>query len=89
MAAQAVCHMPLGRISAHTTSNVGVIECDGATNVVPGTCWLSGECRSTSLERARAERLAKDISGWSEDLFGALNAEPPEFDGYDVLKEAA
>ncbi len=40
-------------------------------------------------ERARAERLAKDISGWSEDLFGELNAEPTEFDGYDVLKEPA
>ena len=40
-------------------------------------------------ERARAERLAKDISGCSEDLFGELNAEPTEFDGYDVLKETA
>ena len=40
-------------------------------------------------ERARAVRLAKDISGWSEDLFGELNAEPTEFDGYDVLKETA
>ena len=40
-------------------------------------------------ERARAERLAKDISGWSEDLFGELNAEPTEFDGYDVRKETA
>ena len=40
-------------------------------------------------ERARAERLAKDISGWSEDLFGELNAEPTKFDGYDVLKETA
>ena len=40
-------------------------------------------------ERARAERLAKDISGWSEDLFGELNAEPTAFDGYDVLKETA
>ena len=40
-------------------------------------------------ERDRAERLAKDISGWSEDLFGELNAEPTEFDGYDVLKETA
>ena len=26
-------------------------------------------------ERARAERLKKNISGWSEDLFGALDAE--------------
>ena len=40
-------------------------------------------------ERARAERLAKDISGWNEDLFGELNAEPTAFDGYDVLKETA
>ena len=40
-------------------------------------------------ERARAERLVKDISGWSEDLFGELNAEPTAFDGYDVLKETA
>ena len=40
-------------------------------------------------ERARAERLAKDISGWSVDLFGDLNAVPTEFDGYDVLKETA
>ena len=40
-------------------------------------------------ERARAERLAKDISGWSEDLFGELNAKPTAFDGYDVLKETA
>ena len=44
---------------------------------------------SKQRERARAERLAKDISGWSEDLFGELNAEPTEFDGYDVLKETA
>ena len=27
-------------------------------------------------ERARAERLKKNISGWSEDLFGGLTAEP-------------
>ena len=40
-------------------------------------------------ERARAERLKKNISGWSEDLFGELNAEPTAFDGYDVLKETA
>ena len=27
-------------------------------------------------ERARSERMAKDISGWSADLFGELTAEP-------------
>ena len=40
-------------------------------------------------ERARAERLAKDISGWSADLFGELTAEPTQFDGYETLSEKA
>ncbi len=40
-------------------------------------------------ERARAERLAKDISGWSADLFGELAAAPTVFDGYDTLREDA
>ena len=40
-------------------------------------------------ERARSERMAKDISGWSADLFGELTAEPTRFDGYDTLSEAA
>ena len=37
--------------------------------------------------RARAERLAKDISGWSEDLFGELTAEPTKFTGYTTLED--
>ena len=40
-------------------------------------------------ERARSERMAKDISGWSADLFGELTAEPTRFDGYDTLSEDA
>ncbi|MGN0984752.1 MAG: alanine--tRNA ligase, partial [Gemmiger sp.] len=40
-------------------------------------------------ERARAERLAKDISGWSADLFGELDAAPTVFDGYETLQEQA
>ena len=38
-------------------------------------------------ERARAERLKKNISGWSEDLFGALDAEPTVFTGYETLSD--
>ena len=36
-------------------------------------------------ERARAERLKKNISGWSADLFGELTAAPTVFTGYDTL----
>ena len=38
-------------------------------------------------ERARAERLKKNISGWSEDLFGALDAESTVFTGYETLND--
>ena len=38
-------------------------------------------------ERARAERLKKNISGWSADLFGSLDAAPTVFTGYDTLTD--
>ena len=38
-------------------------------------------------ERARAERLKKNISGWSADLFGTLDAAPTVFTGYDTLED--
>ena len=38
-------------------------------------------------ERARAERLKKNISGWSEDLFGGLTGEPTVFTGYETLND--
>ena len=39
-------------------------------------------------ERARAERLKKNISGWSADLFGSLDAAPTVFTGYDTLTDS-
>ena len=38
-------------------------------------------------ERARAERLKKNISGWSADLFGELTVAPTVFTGYDTLTD--
>ncbi|HJB20557.1 MAG TPA: alanine--tRNA ligase, partial [Candidatus Fournierella merdavium] len=38
-------------------------------------------------EKARQDRLSRDISGWSADLFGELNAAPTVFTGYDVLED--
>ena len=38
-------------------------------------------------ERARAERLKKNIYGWSEDLFGGLTVEPTVFTGYETLND--
>ncbi len=65
MAADALARMTLGRLDSHTTANVGIISGGGATNVVPESCTLSGECRSLSTARADAVR---------EDITQALNA---------------
>lgn len=37
-------------------------------------------------DKARKDRLSRDISGWAADLFGELEAEPTEFLGYDRLE---
>lgn len=58
MAAAAVAAMPLGRLDEATTANVGFIEGGGATNVVPDSCSLAGECRSLYAERAEAQKQA-------------------------------
>ncbi len=40
-------------------------------------------------EKARKDRLSRDISGWSTDLFSELEAEPTRFTGYDTLEDTA
>ena len=40
-------------------------------------------------EKARKDRLSRDISGWAADLFSQLEAEPTVFTGYDVLEDKA
>lgn len=55
MAADAICHMSLGRLDAETTANVGAIRGGSATNVVAARCEVTGECRS--LDRTRVEEV--------------------------------
>lgn len=53
VAARAVARMELGRTEEDTTINIGHIEGGvKATNIVPDTCFLMGEVRSYSHERA-------------------------------------
>lgn len=37
-------------------------------------------------DTARADRMARDISGWTTDLFADVQAQPTEFMGYDTLE---
>ena len=46
LASQAIAGLSLGRIDAETTCNIGVIQAQGATNIVPKHVLLKGEARS-------------------------------------------
>jgi tripeptide aminopeptidase len=59
-AAKAIAAMPIGRIDAETTANMGRIEGGSAsTNVVPDRCRIEGECRA--LDHARADALIAEL----------------------------
>ncbi|HEV7215956.1 MAG TPA: M20/M25/M40 family metallo-hydrolase, partial [Chloroflexota bacterium] len=45
-AARAIAAMPLGRIDAETTANIGIIHGGQARNIVPDRCEITGEARS-------------------------------------------
>ena len=40
-------------------------------------------------EAARADRLSRDISGWTADLFTGIDAQPTQFLGYEKLEAEA
>jgi tripeptide aminopeptidase len=71
-AAHAIAAMPLGRIDAQTTANVGSIQGGaGSTNIVPERCRLLAETRS--LDPARVEEVVASLVDALHD--GASHAE--------------
>ncbi|HBN09450.1 MAG TPA: peptidase M20 [Cyanobacteria bacterium UBA8530] len=72
VAGQILTKLPLGRIDAETTSNIGKITGGVATNIVPERVVLEGEARSRSLEKldalvAQMQDIALDVA----EAFGA------------------
>ncbi len=59
VAAEAIAAMPLGRIDAETTANIGVISGGLATNIVPELVTLHGEARSRDM--AKLEAVTRDM----------------------------
>jgi tripeptide aminopeptidase len=71
-AAQAIAHMPHGRIDDQTTANVGSIQGGaGSTNIVPERCRLLAETRS--LDPSRVEDVVAAMVDAIHD--GAAHAE--------------
>lgn len=58
VAAEAIAAMPLGRIDAETTANVGVIEGGAATNIVPDNVAIKAEARSRDVAKLEQQTAA-------------------------------
>lgn len=56
MAAEAVSAMRLGRIDEETTANIGILQGGVSGNIVPESCFVEGETRSLSHEKALRQR---------------------------------
>ncbi len=70
-AARAIAAMPLGRIDAETTANVGTIAGGAGINVVPASCRVEAEARS--VDALKVEALVTELVDHCQD--GANAAE--------------
>lgn len=77
MAAAAIEAMPQARIDEQTTASVGIIEGGKATNIVPDSCIVRGECRSLDGDAAEAVRAQIDaaLHKGAEDFGGTVEVE--------------
>jgi tripeptide aminopeptidase len=84
-AARAIADMPLGRIDAETTANVGLISGGIAGNIVPPECLVEAEARSRDAGRLREQVQAMlDAATFAANLAECeLESRiEPEYDGY-------
>lgn len=65
IASKAVTRIPLGHVGTEMTVNIGSIQSDFATNIVPSACTVKGEVRSFSHEAVL--RQLKDIQNIFEE----------------------
>jgi tripeptide aminopeptidase len=77
MAGLAISRMKLLRIDEETTANIGTISTEGATNIVPETCKLTGETRSLKKEKLEAQiaHMTEAMQSAAAELGGTVDVE--------------
>jgi tripeptide aminopeptidase len=84
-AARAIADMPLGRIDAQTTANVGLVSGGIAGNIIPPECTVDAEARSRDPGRLRDQVQAMlDAATFAANLADCeLESRiEPEYEGY-------
>jgi tripeptide aminopeptidase len=72
-AARAIAAMPLGRLDAETTANVGTIHGGAGINVVPARCRVEAEARS--LDETKVEALVSELVDHLHDGANAVECD--------------
>lgn len=86
-AAAAIAAMPLGRIDASTTANIGIIEGGIAVNIVPDRVIVRGEARShePALLLKQEEEMVREARKACEEYGAALDVDIRRaYDGYAI-----
>lgn len=83
-AAQAISEVKVGRIDKETTANIGTITGGRERNIVPDRVEITGEVRSHSLERLKAqvETMTSVLKGVQGDGVRVDVSATREFDGF-------
>jgi tripeptide aminopeptidase len=88
-AAQAVVNMPLGRIDAETTANIGTIKGGRARNIVPDRVELTGEARSRELAKLEAQtaRMVEALQDAAQRSGATVDVEVTRaYEGYQLTE---
>ncbi len=89
IAAHALVDMPIGRIDAETTANIGLIRGGTARNVVPDRVELMGEARSRDPSKLENQtvRMVRALEDAAGSFGGTVDVEAVRaYDGYTLTE---
>lgn len=91
IAAKAIAAMKLGRLDSETTASIGIIKGGQQGNIVPDSCFVEGETRSLSAEKAMAQcqHMQDCFTSAAAELGGSVSFEITKvYDAYCVAEDS-
>jgi len=92
IAAKAVASMKLGRLDSETTASIGIIKGGQQGNIVPDSCFVEGETRSLSAQKAvtQCQHMQACFEKAAAELGGSVSFEITKvYDAYGVPEDSA
>lgn len=91
MASRFIAAVPIGRLDARTTANIGTVNGGTATNVIAAEAVVTGECRSLDAARVEEVRasMAAAMEAAAEEGGGSVEVSwTREYSGFSFAEDA-